>query len=268
MASGTATCEPTPVGRGDQALAGALHWEAITMTSDTIVIDHDPKWSALSSGWTRVTAAAPESAESLEGMRAMLVVNLSTPGALDAIARLQRHSKVWGVLDALKREHCVPLGQVVVAQSGHEVPTLRAIIPHSGRRRPTVLILGGDVDPTMTLWAALTRQGLSVTIVWDSTQAIEMLEIVSPDAVVVGAGGLPRGGFGFVERLPLMRRPPTVVLLPGSAPEQLANAFRVPRSYTTSMPRRLALEHFARRAPASAAGLASTVKVLAATLAA
>jgi hypothetical protein len=238
------------------------------MTSDTIVIDHDPKWSALSSGCARVAAAAPETAESLTGMSATFVVNLSAPGALDAIDRLQRHAKVWGLVDTLKRETCVPLGQVVVAHSGHEVATLRAVVPHSGRRRPSVLILGGDVDPTMALWAALTRHGLSVTIAWDSVQAIDVLEIVSPDAVVVGAGGLPRGGFGFVERLPLMQRPPTIVLLPDAEPEQLANAFRVPRSHSTSMPRRMALEHFARRAAASSAGLASSVKTLAATLAA
>jgi len=201
-------------------------------------------------------------------MRATFVVNVSTPGALDAIGRLQRHSQVWGVVDALKRDHCVPLGQVVVAHSGLEVPTLRAIVPHSGRRRPSVLVLGGEVDPTMALWAELTRQGLSVTVAWDSTQASEMLEIVSPDAVVVGAGGLPRGGFGFVERLPLMRRPPTIVLLPDTAPEELAKALRVSRASTTSMPRRMALEHFARRAAASSAGLAPTVRAFAATLAA
>lgn len=249
-------------------MAATLQCEDTTMISDTIVVDHDPTWSTLSTGCTRVAAAAPESAESLEGMRATFVVNVSTPGALDAIVRLQRHSQVWGVVESMKHDHCVPLGQIIIAESGYEVQTLRAIAPHSGRRRPTILVLGGDVDPTMALWATLTRHGLSVTIAWDSAQASEVLEIVSPDAVVVGAGGLPRGGFGFVERLPLMRRPPTIVLLPDTAPEELAKALRASRASTTSMPRRMALEHFARRAAASSAGLAPTVRAFAATLAA
>src|SRR5262249_2569272 len=82
------------------AVGSDLAVEATTMTSDTIVVDHDPRWSALSTGCARVAAAAPETAESLTGMSATFVVNLSTPGALDAIVRLQQHATVWGIVDA------------------------------------------------------------------------------------------------------------------------------------------------------------------------
>jgi hypothetical protein len=223
--------------------------------TDTVIIDHDPAWSALSSPAARVTVAAPESADSLAHFAANLAVNVAAPGALAAVATLQHHHTVWGFVASPGSDRCLPIGQLVVAEAGREVATIRSITPHTGRRRPTVLVVGGEIDPTMALWAALTREGLSVTIAWDSAQVNDLLEMVNPDALVIGAGGLPRGGIGCIDRLAGLRRPPTIVLIPGPAPERLADAFLALRPRPAEMPRASALEHILRRASAATAGL-------------
>lgn len=238
------------------------------MAADTIVFDLDMSWSTLATSVSRVAVAAPESAESLDPTSAQLVVNLGTPGAFDAIAALQRRAKVWGVINSEAKDRCLPVGQVVVAAAGHELSALRAITPHSGRRRPTILLVGGEVDPTIALWANLTREGLSVTVAWDSAQVSDLIEMVAPDAVVIGAGGMPRGGAGFLGRLPGLRRPPTLVLLPGDDAERFAIALRAHRAAGAEMTHAAALEHFGRRAAASTAGLTASAAAVPSTLAA
>jgi CheY-like chemotaxis protein len=68
----------------------------------------------------------------------------------------------------------------------------------------------------MSLRQALARKGMSVSMAWDAKQALELLGVVRPHAVVVDLDLPRRDGFAITARLGTLEAVPHAVLVGGS----------------------------------------------------
>jgi ActR/RegA family two-component response regulator len=141
-----------------------------------------------------------------------LLVNLVSPGALDALSALRAAGSVLsphGCLAAPGGSEILFLGRVEVLSAPLDPEHVVGLIDQPGRR---VLMAGDDAERMITLRQRLTRAGMSVSIAWDAKQAEGLLGMLVPQVAVVDLG-LPRGGHALVARLGGLKQAPLVVLV-------------------------------------------------------
>jgi hypothetical protein len=194
------------------------------------VIDETQGWERVAAGATGVVAlrpaeASPERIAELGPGR--LVVNLAAAGAMAAVERLRNSGAtvpLWGCLGSPAHEGVLGVGPIEILEPPLDPEhVLERLGPHLVSRR-RVLAVGADGPAILALRQALARVGLAVSIAWDTKQAVDLLELMRPEIVIVDLGLPPRGGHPLVTALAGALDEPLVVLLPSGQDDEGAFA--------------------------------------------
>ncbi|HLK11939.1 MAG TPA: hypothetical protein VKW76_11200 [Candidatus Binatia bacterium] len=185
------------------------------------VLDVDPVWREFVASGFVVEVVAPADVDAavrgaLDSARTLL--NLAAPGALAALEALQaadfaRH--VWAYLGAPGARCGLLLGPAGTVRRPFDADALAATLSRWLPRDARVVLAGGDGRALLALRHALVRQGPSVSLAWNATQATEVLSLVRPDLAVVDLDLPPAGGHRIVAQLARIDPPPAMLLLPG-----------------------------------------------------
>ena len=88
------------------------------------------------------------------------------------------------------------------------VATITGAIAGTGR----LVTVSEDVEALMSVRQALTRKGTSVSMAWDAKQALDLLSMMRPDAVLVDLE-LARAACGVIGALAEIEPQPALVLI-------------------------------------------------------
>jgi len=236
-APGTAAAEPTPFESPPAPAApprpAAQPPSAVRPRADgarrlVVVLDVDPVWEGAAIDGTEVTVVKPGSdvAAWLAGATpTRLVVNLAAPGALAAMGALRAagvSGRFWGCLTSPASDKALPLGMIEPATRPLDPDAILPVLGGYATRGTRVVTAGADGDAFMSLRHALTRQGLSVSMAWDAKQAVDLLDAVRPEVVVLDLELPPRNGYELVVRLAGAIPVPSVVLVYGDGDDTAA----------------------------------------------
>src|SRR6266403_1079986 len=186
-----------------------------------IVLDVDPVWEGAVIDGTEVTVVKPGSdvfARFVGVTPTRLVVNLAAPGALAAMGALRAagvSGRFWGCLASPASDKALPLGMIEPATRPLDPDAVLLVLSGYAPRGTRIVTAGADGDTLMSLRHALTRQGLSVSMAWDAKQAVDLLEAVRPEVVVLDLELPPRHGYELVVRLAGSSPVPSAVLVYG-----------------------------------------------------
>ena len=171
-----------------------------------VVVDMVAAWERVEAGERRIVVVAP-SAEARDEIAELapkrILVNLAVPGALamlPALGELAGDRRLWGCLVAPGASTGLPLGTIQAAEPLDPEALIPALGDYATRGRRIVTV-GADVDALMSLRQALSRQGMSVSMAWDGKQAVDLLEVVRPEVVIVDLALPRRDGYGVLVAL-------------------------------------------------------------------
>jgi CheY-like chemotaxis protein len=148
--------------------------------------------------------------------REPILVNLAVPGALAAIASLRAGGLTTRFSAYIARPgtgQALRLGMIETTPSPMDPEVVLAALEGQVARGTRLLTAGADADAFMSLRQALSRHGVSVSMAWDSTQAVDLLATVRPDMAVIDLDLPPRGGYGVLAGLAQLNPVPSVILI-------------------------------------------------------
>jgi CheY-like chemotaxis protein len=190
------------------------------------VVDEGRGWHGAAASENELVALPPRDAtpERMAEIGAgYILVNLAVAGAMAAVERFRTAgvtTPLWGCLGSASRETVLGIGPVEILEPPldpeHVLERLGPYLPH--RRR--VLAVGADGPAILALRQALARVGLAVSLAWDTKQAVDLLELMRPEIVIVDLGLPPRGGHPLVTALAGALDEPLVVLLPSGEDDE------------------------------------------------
>jgi CheY-like chemotaxis protein len=215
-----------------------------------VVLDVDPVWKEAAVTGHQVTVMAPGDGvveRVAEIQPAHVMVNLAAPDAVTAMLQLREArvgARLWGCLAAAGAASVIPLGAVEPLAHARDADAVLAAVVRHGTRGSRVLTVGADVDGLMSLRQALTREGASVSMAWDASQALDLLQMVRPTIVVVDLDLPRRAGYGLVARLAGQDPIPAVVLVAGAgdATSGFRTALADPKHAGYAVPRQRLLQ--------------------------
>jgi CheY-like chemotaxis protein len=186
-----------------------------------MVIDLDPTWAdgANVEGGVTVLAPAEASAAAAAGRVAHgAIVNLAVAGAaaaLTALAETMPPGRLVACIAPPGTGRSAALGRVVAAPRTSDPAVLAAMVGRIAGRGARIVTASDDVDALAPIRRKLAEGGVSVSMAWDSKQALDLLEMMRPVLVVVDLA-LPRAeGYGLVARLAAAEPVPSLLLLVG-----------------------------------------------------
>src|SRR5579871_1819872 len=173
-----------------------------------VVLDVDAGWEADAPADTRVTVVDPARAD------------LAAPGAAQALVALRAADpalRLRGCLAPPDGGRVLMLGAIEVAAHPLDPARISAALAPHATRGTKVLTAGTHADDFMALRQALIQAGMVVSMVWDSKQADDLLEMVRPAIVVVDLAMPRRDGYALLARLAALAPVPTVLLVADDA---------------------------------------------------
>jgi hypothetical protein len=218
-----------------------------------VILDADPTWTtAAHAGGVTVVAPGEELANRYGELgSATFLVNLTAPGALAAVAWLRAAGStapLWGCLSRLGTDRVLPLGRVESIGLPLDPEAVLAALGRHSTKGARVVTAGADVDALMSLRQALTREGMSVSMAWDASQATDLITMVRPKVVIVDLDLPPRAGYGVVAGLAAAEPVPIMVLIAGrgDAASGFGAALTDPANAAKTVPRRGLIEQMQR----------------------
>jgi hypothetical protein len=187
-----------------------------------VVIDANTAWAANLNGHP-VTVLAPDGdllARLGEIGNARVVVNLAGKGAIDALIALRGEGfapRFWGCLADAVAGRGAALGMVEPAARPLDPEAVMAALGTYATRGTRVVTVGSDVDALVSLRQALARQGLSVSMAWDSKQAADLIGMVRPEVLVIDLGLPAREATAMAARIAASDPVPHAVFIAGAA---------------------------------------------------
>jgi len=161
----------------------------ITGEPGVVVLDVDGQWGEVAPTGTRVVALAP-GADVVERMAGTapttVIVNLAAPGALAGLAALRAagvSAPAFACVAAAGRALALGGMDVVLRPIDTDNVVVAVLRASSGPGR--LVTVSGDVEALLSVRQALTRKGTSVSMAWDSKQALDLLGMMRPDVVLV-----------------------------------------------------------------------------------
>jgi CheY-like chemotaxis protein len=215
------------------------------------VIDTDQAWRNVEVGCHRTDIAVPVDvrAQALQGLSPVrTVVNLAAPNAVHTIAALRAGGymrRFWGTIALHGSPLALPLGMVEALPRPFKVGSLfermRGWVPQGGK----IIGLSNRPEEFIPLRTALAREGFSVSLAWDATQAADLLGMIKADLVIVDLD-MPRGAHETVAALSSHAHVPNLVLVPGRGDDAVAFAttLRNPKIIANLKKRHDVLDHF------------------------
>jgi CheY-like chemotaxis protein len=202
------------------------------------VLDQSDVWTVHAPEGSRMLALVPEATgEDLRSRSARhVLVNLATPGALEALGHLATsgvHDAAWGCIARPDRDDVLHVGRLKPVCYPVDPEAVAASFEKSqvgGAAR--VLAVASNVDTVLALRQALSDRGASVSIAWSAKQALDLIPMLRPQIAIIELAVALREGAEAVILLARSERPPTFVFLPGQA--DASRAFNVQLTLATN----------------------------------
>jgi hypothetical protein len=221
-----------------------------------VVVDTGGGWDRL--GAAQVMAPDEQLATRVEAARVeRLIVNLTAPGALHALARLRASGstlRFWACL-ALGDARVLPLGMVEPIVLPVTADALADALAGYATKGTRVVTLGRDVEAFAGFRQSITRNGLSASMAWDAKQATDLIGMVRPEVAIVDLESL-REGCTLVTTMAGADPLPHLLLLlgPKDPAQGFAQALRDPAHKSRALPLDRLAAHLAKveaRSPAA-----------------
>ena len=218
-----------------------------------VVVDTGGGWDRL--GAAQVMAPDEQLATRIEATSVdRLIVNLTAPGALHALARLRAAGsslRFWACLALGDGARVLPLGMLEPIVLPVTADALADALAGYAVRGTRVLTLGRDVEAFAGFRQSLARHGLSASMAWDAKQATDLIGMVRPEVAIVDLESL-REGCGLVASMAGAEPLPHVLLLlgPKDPAQGFAQALRDPAHKSRSLPLDRLAAQIAKRADA------------------
>jgi CheY-like chemotaxis protein len=215
------------------------------------VIDTDQSWRLSEVGCHRTDLAVPVDvrAQELQGLSPVrTVINLAAPNALHTIAALRAGGymrRFWGTIALNGSPLALPLGMVEAMPRPFKVGALferlRGWVPQGAK----IVAVSNRPEEFIPMRTALAREGFSVSLAWDATQAADLLGMMTADLVIVDLD-MPHGAHAAVAALSSHGHVPNLVLVPGRGDDAVAftATLRNPKIIAKLQKRHDVLEHF------------------------
>lgn len=186
------------------------------------IIDAKGSWHGIQLDTQRVAIVTPEAASSLAGglPQDPILVNLAAPDALAAVVALRAAgltTRFLAYIGAAGTGKALRLGTTEIIGGPMDPEAVLAALAAYVTRGTRVLAAGADADAVMSLRQALSRQGASVSMAWDSNQAKDLLAMTRPAVAVIDLDLPPRDGYALVAALADLNPVPTAVLISQTA---------------------------------------------------
>jgi hypothetical protein len=168
--------------------------------STVVVIDSDRTWATIAVNGHGVVAVPPSAdlATSFgDAPPARVLVNLASPHVLEAVAAWRDAGftgRVWGCLADAASGRAFPLGAIELGIRPLDPDVVLASLARHASRGARVMTVGDDVDAFVSLRQALARQGMSVSMAWNTRQAADLLPVVRPEVLVLDLDLFERDG--------------------------------------------------------------------------
>jgi CheY-like chemotaxis protein len=224
--------EPAPVQVVSVARVARIR-DAASERPRIAVVDVGAAWAEAAVSGHDVVVVAPDAEAAAELARqapVRIVLNLAAPGALPALAALRAagiDAPVWGCIADPEAGRGLALGLIEPTVQPLDPDAIVAVLGPRLVRGSRVITVGADVDALMSLRQALARKGMSVSMAWDAKQAVELLGVVRPHAVVVDLDLTRRDGYAIAARLATLDTVPHAVLVGSNAD--------APRAFTATL---------------------------------
>jgi CheY-like chemotaxis protein len=185
------------------------------------ILDVDAAWERVAIDGHHITILPPSddaAATLAESTPARIIANLAAPGALGTLAALRASgstARVWGCLADPSRARVLPLGMVEPGDCPLDAEGILAVLATYAVRGTRVVTAGADVDALMSLRQALSRQGMSVSMVWDAKQALDVFRVVRPEVVVIDLNLPKQDGYRIAAHCAEIDPIPNAVFIPG-----------------------------------------------------
>jgi CheY-like chemotaxis protein len=185
-----------------------------------VIIDSEESWSGVDLDKQKVTIVTPGDDQALppaNSFREPILLNLAIPGSLRTLSAFREAGVTTGF-----QAYIVPpgtgralkLGMLETTSSPMDPEAILAALEGSIASGTRLLTAAADADAVMSLRQALSRQGVSVSMAWDGSQARDLLTIIRPEVVVIDLDLPPRDGYGLVAELADLNPVPLAVLIP------------------------------------------------------
>ena len=186
------------------------------------VIDDEGTWRSVSAepGELVITTPAADAITKLvAAVPGRVLVNVAAAGAMKGILALRAQAptvQIFGYVAKPDGDRVLPLGRVEPASRPLAPDAIVAALGTLTPAKARVVTVGADVDALLSLRQALVRQGTSVSLAWDAKQAIDLLDMINPHAVVADLGA-PQDASAVLARVAVASPVPVVVLIEGAA---------------------------------------------------
>jgi hypothetical protein len=161
----------------------------------TVVIDTAGGWDRL--GAVQIMAPDEQLATRVEAANVdRLIVNLTAPGALHALARLRAAGstvRFWACLALGDGARVLPLGMVEPIVLPVTADALADALASYAVKGTRVVTLGRDVEAFAGFRQSIARQALSVSMAWDAKQGTDLIGMVRPEVAIVDLESLREG---------------------------------------------------------------------------
>jgi CheY-like chemotaxis protein len=187
------------------------------------VIDASETWQDLEIEGHHVSVISPEAdvaaiIGALDPVR--VIANLSA-GSLNSLGALRKagcEARFWACVADVDQNYGVPIGVVEPVIPPLDPENVIRKLGDYATRGARIVTVGADVDALMSLRQALARKRVSVSMAWDAKQAIDLIQQMTPDALVIDLDLPKRDGYRIVTEAIVGLDPlPFTVLVGGRA---------------------------------------------------
>jgi CheY-like chemotaxis protein len=185
-----------------------------------LIIDSDESWAAVNLDKQKVTIVTPDDDQVVRlgsSFQGSILLNLAMPGALATLATLREAGVTAGFQAYIAPPgtgRALKLGMIETTVSPMDPEVILTVLEGWVTGGTRLLTAAADADAVMSLRQALSRQGVSVSMAWDGSQARDLLTIIRPEVVVIDLDLPPRDGYGLVAELADLNPAPRAVLIP------------------------------------------------------
>jgi len=184
-----------------------------------VIIDREESWSSIPLGEELVSVVSPGddlSRRVANPHREPILVNLAVPGSLAAVSASRKAgltTRFLAYIAAPGTGKALRLGMIETTPSPMDLEVVLSALAGYVSNGTRLLTAAADVDAVMSLRQAVSRQGVSVSMAWDSHQAQDLLAIMRPEVAVIDLDLPPRDGYRLVTGLADLNPVPSAVLI-------------------------------------------------------
>jgi len=184
-----------------------------------VIIDREESWSSIPLDEQQVSVVSPGddlSRRLANPHREPILVNLAVHGSLAAVSALREAgltTRFLAYIAAPGAERALRLGMIETTPSPMDPEVVLSTLAGYIGTGTRLLTAVADVDAVMSLRQAVSRQGVSVSMAWDSHQAQDLLAIIRPEVAVIDLDLPPRDGYRLLTGLADLNPVPSAVLI-------------------------------------------------------